>query len=134
MTAWRYFLRVVVGEQEQLEQMVESGRVAVYRLPVGAPVSLLESLQRRGEYVWKPSDLMWRAHYLGSDYEFTEISPERAHELFTRWVAQGVLPAYPPEESPITPEIARHLSGLDEQAQAAWRDVPTPPGAEDVTG
>jgi hypothetical protein len=77
---------------------------------------------------------MWRAKYLGSDYEFTEISPERAQALLVRWVEIGRLYGLPSEESMITPELAAYLAGMDAQAAAQWHDVPKPPGAQDVTG
>lgn len=133
MPQWHYFLSAHGEPEPEVQELAERGNAGIYRLPVGAPVALLEGLQRRDPYEWTWSDEMWRAHYLGSDNEFIEISPERAHEIFTLWVEKGIVPGYPPEESPITPELAQYLTGLDEQAQAQWRDVPTPPGAEGLT-
>jgi len=131
---WRYFLRFGDDDLSAEGQAAEAdaGRAAMYRLPVGAPVSLLEALM--GEGVWQVTDVMWRAKYLGSDYEFTEITPERAEELMRRWVEIGRLDAMPSQEWSITAELAEYLTGLDAQAQAQWRDVARPPGAEDVNG
>jgi hypothetical protein len=135
-TRWRYFLSFGIGAGDQLdaEQQVvaaDAGRAGMTRLPVGARVALAESLRGR-EGRWWASDLMWRAKYLGSDYEFTEVSAERAQELLERWVRIGRLERMPSQETTITPELAQHLTRIDAEAEARWRDVPTPPGAEDI--
>jgi hypothetical protein len=124
MTRWRYFLS---GDTPEL---ADEGKVGITRLAEGTPVSMAESVVRWGE--WRPSDRMYRAKYLGSDYEFVEITAERAEELLRRWVEIGRLEKHPGEDSRITPELAEYLASRDREAEERWRDVPKPPGAEGI--
>lgn len=102
MTEWRYFLSAHGEEERELQELAERGRAGLYRLPAGADVAFLEALVRRGRYGWMQSDLMLRVRYRGSEYEFLEISPERAQEILTMWVDEGIVPGYPPDE-PLSP-------------------------------
>ncbi|WP_345624994.1 hypothetical protein [Rugosimonospora acidiphila] len=123
MIRWRYFIN------SDKPELADEGKAGLTRLPEGAPVALAEALIRGG---WQSDDRMWRAKYLGSDYEFTEITEERAYELIRSWVASGWLERMPDDASTITPELAERLTAMDRKAAAAWRDVPKPPGAEDI--
>jgi len=128
-TQWRYFL---AGDPGDAPELADRGEAGIVRLPVDAPVSLAEAVLPPGE--WSPTEIMWREKYLGSgDWEFTEISGERAQELLRRWVQIGRLERMPDEASMITPELAEHLTAMDKEAEARWRNVPKPPGAEDIS-
>lgn len=123
MIAWTYYL---TGNVERADE----GKAGLVRVPAGGPVTLAEALYPSGE--WSADDRMFRATYQGSDYEFTEITPERAEELMHRWLEIGRITSYPSGEPSIDPETAARLVEADRQAAARWRGVPAPPGAADL--
>jgi hypothetical protein len=125
MTEWQYFLTGGMPER------ADEGKGGLIRLPVGGPVSLAESLDPSGG--WSADDRMWRVKYLGSDYEMSEISTERAHELMGRWVEIGRIAAPPSEQSSIPAERAAELIEADHRAAERWQGVTPPPGAGSIT-
>lgn len=119
---WRYFL---TGPE-----LLEQGLTRVYRLREGAPLLTLELAGGR----WQRSDAMWRQHYLGStDDEFHEVTREEAEAVLRRYLETGWYPRIPDldDPGPDESEVAA-ARAADEQADAAWRDVRTPPGVEDL--
>lgn len=124
MTTWQYFL---AGDHpEQAEQ----GKAELIRLPVGAPVSLAESVRRAGE--WAPTDTLWNEKYEGSWDKISEISEERAEAILRGWVEAGLIPKLPNPRSSIAPDEAARLIEADRIAAEVWDNVPTPPGATDI--
>lgn len=120
---WRYFLT--------RPERLADGLTTVFRLREGAP---LLTLEMAGAGQWQRSDRMWREHYLGSmDDEFHEVQREEAAAVLQRYLETGWFPAVPDLDAPGPDEAEVDAArGLDAQADAVWRDVRTPPGAEDL--
>ena len=111
---------------------VEEGLANVFRLGEGAPLLTLEMATATGG--WTGSDMMWRVHFLGSEHEFHEVGPEQARAVLDRYVALGYIAQAADLEAPgPAADLVDAAREADAQADAAWRDVPTPPGAEDIT-
>jgi hypothetical protein len=128
VTQWRYFVAADPGDPPDL---ADQGDAGILRLPAAGSVSLAEAVVKPGE--WIPTEIMWRERYRGSgDWEFHEISPDRAHALLRRWVEIGRLDHLPDDASAITPDQARVLADRDRESEAHWRNVPRPPGAENI--
>jgi hypothetical protein len=95
---WRYFLRFRDDEASDSEAEADAGRATLYRLGEGSPEALLEVLQVTGS--WNRSSLILAVVANGSDYDFTEITAERAQGLVERWVASSHLSGPPSGRSP----------------------------------
>ena len=124
MTEWQYYLSGETPER------AGDGKAGLVRLPVGAGVALAEMLMPSGE--WTHSDILYRQKYQGSWDETVEIDGERAHQVIRRWVEIGRIAKLPSDESSLPADVANALSEIDRQAEAVWRTVPVPPGAEDI--
>jgi hypothetical protein len=124
MTRWQYYLS---GDTPEL---ADDGKAGLIRLPVGARVARAEMLLRSGD--WVHSDILYKQKYQGSWDETVEIDEDRAAGLMRRWLDIGRIEKLPSDEPSIPSEVANELTGLDEQAEARWRGVPTPPGADDI--
>lgn len=122
---WRYFL---TGRHPE---RAEEGTSTLLRLRDGAPLLTAEMASATGG--WTQTDRMWREHFLGSDDWFTEVDVDRARHVVEAWVRIGLfrvptdLDAPGPGEDAVTAARA-----ADEQAEAVWRDVRTPPGAQEL--
>jgi hypothetical protein len=128
VTQWHYFIAADPGDPPELADQGEAG---ILRLPAGASVGLAEAVVPPGE--WAPTDIMWRERYRGSgDWEFREVSADRAHSLLRRFVELGRLERLPDEASALTPEQARALADRDRESEAQWRQVPRPPGVDNI--
>ena len=106
------------------------GFTMVFRMLEGAPLLTLEMAGA----VWATTDRMWRAHYLGSmDDDFHEVAPEEAAAVLRRYLAIGWFPRIPDLDAPGPDEaLIAAARGYDERGDAAWRDVRTPPGADNL--
>jgi hypothetical protein len=122
---WQYFL---TGRQPELAQ---EGRGSLIRLHEGAPLLTAQMALASGE--WALTDRMWREHYMGSDDRFTQVDAARARTVLESWVELRLFQTAPDLEAPGPDEASvRAAQQADARGDAAWRDVSTPQGAQDL--
>lgn len=122
---WRYFPEMEpADEQEQPHQ-------SLMRLQEGDPAMCAERLdpgdRGRGRY-----DILYRQWYLGSDYEYDEITAERANEVIEQWLASGRITRLPGCSHPADEATVERWAAAEARVRAIWASVPTPPGIEDI--
>jgi hypothetical protein len=120
---WRYFLTQ--------PHRIDEGFTCVFRLREGAP---LLTLEMAGGGVWSRSDRMYRVHSLGSDDDgFHEVDREQAAAVLQNYFKRGYLKSAPDLDAPgPDEEFTAAAQEADDQADAAWRDVPRPPGTGNI--
>jgi hypothetical protein len=120
---WRYFLTE--------PDLVEEGFTGVFRMREGAP---LLTLEMAGGGAWARSDRLYRVHYRGTiDDEFHEVDRERAAAVLQRYLELGYYKGIPDLDAPgPDDEFVAAAQEADDSADAAWRDVRTPPGVENL--
>lgn len=109
---------------------LEDGLTSVYRLREGAP---LLTLEMAGFGAWGRSDTMYRVHYRGTIDEFHEVDRECAAAVLQRYLELGYFKRIPDLDAPgPDDEFVAAAEAADADADAAWRDVRTPPGAGNI--
>jgi hypothetical protein len=112
-------------------ERVEDGFADVFRMREGAG---LLTLEMAGVGVWSRSDRMYRVHFLGTiDDEFCEVDRDRAAAVLQRYLELGYYERIPDLDAPgPDDEFVAAAQEADDSADAAWRDVRTPPGVENL--